>query len=145
MHPTSEMVAISHWQKVPSFAYAHLDMLPAPAMSGSDQALFFPESLRRVRGMASLPPPWPQQLTLQVMTGKATLPVPAHDLFEISEHRGSPIKAMVRLPHRAELERGGLDGAPRLISIDAGAARRAIPGSLPVTRPGLQPAPLTLR
>jgi peptidoglycan/xylan/chitin deacetylase (PgdA/CDA1 family) len=147
MHPTSETVAISHWQKVPSFAYAHLDMLPAPAMSESDQTLSFPENFRRPRG-AALPAPWPRESTLQAMTGTATLPVPAQNLFEISEHHGPQIKAMVQLPHHAWQQapaRTDSDAIARIISLDASAARRTIPGSLPVTRPGLQPGPLMLR
>ncbi|MDB5655104.1 MAG: polysaccharide deacetylase [Tardiphaga sp.] len=144
MHPTSAKVAISHWQKVPSFAYANLDMLPAPAMSASDQTLSFPESFGRGRGAVVQSAPWPRPSTLQAMTGGTTLPVPAQNLFEIAERHGEPIKAMVRLPHHAEAQ-AGPEGASRLISIDASAARRAIPGSMPVTRPGMQPGPLLLR
>ena len=145
MHPTSETVAISRWQKVPTFAYAHLDMLPAPAMSASDQTLSFPETVRRMRGAPPQPAPWPRDPTLQAMTGKATLPVPAQSLFEISERRGIPIKAMMRLPHHAQPPHDASDTMARPISIDASAARRAIPGSMPVTQPGLQPAPHAFR
>jgi peptidoglycan/xylan/chitin deacetylase (PgdA/CDA1 family) len=145
MHPTSQTVAILRWQKVPSFAYAHLDMLPAPAMSASDQTLLFPETIRRMRGMTTQPAPWPTGSVMQAMIGRSTLPVPSQTLFEIAERRNPPIKAMVRLPHHAQAPRDILDNAARPISIQASAARRAIPGSMPVTRPGLQPGPLTLR
>jgi peptidoglycan/xylan/chitin deacetylase (PgdA/CDA1 family) len=144
MHPTSQNVAISRWQKVPSFAYAHLDMLPAPAMSASDQNLSYPETVRRLRGAAPQPAPWPHDSTLQAMTGKSILPVPAQNLFEISERHSAPIRSMVRLPHHAEAQHGS-DMTARPISVDAGAARRAIPGSMPVTHPGLLPGPLVLR
>jgi len=147
MHPVSETVAITRWQKVPSFAYAHLDMLPAPAMSDSHQALAFPEPSLRARPLrdVALPSPWPRESVLQVMTGRATLPVPAQDLFEISERRSAPINAMVRLPHHAQIPaHSDPDGTARPVALEA-AARRSIPGSMPVTRPGLQPGPLTLR
>lgn len=145
MHPTSETVAITRWHKVPTFAYAHLDMLPVPAMSASDQTLSFPESLRRVRGAPPQLSPWPMGSVLQAMTGRSTLPVPAPSLFEISERRSAPIRAMVRMPHQAQTPRDAHDTVARPISIQASDARRAIPGSMPVTRPGLQPGPLTLR
>ncbi|WP_299808466.1 polysaccharide deacetylase family protein [Tardiphaga sp.] len=150
MRPTSETVAISRWPKVPSFAYAYLDMLPAPAMSASDPDLSFPQTFdrtRRVRGAVPQPVPWPRQSTLQPMTDKATLPVPAHTLFEISERHSAPVNAMVRWPHHAEQTPKHADSASvaRPISIDASAARRSIPGSMPVTRPGLQPVPSTIR
>jgi hypothetical protein len=114
-------------------------------MSASDQNLSFPETLRHMRGAALLPAPWPRDPTLQAMTGTSTLPVPAQSLFEISERRDIPIKAMVRMPHHAQAQHAGPDAMARPISIDASAARRAIPGSMPVTQPGLMPGPLTLR
>lgn len=144
MYPTSATVAISRWQKVPSFAYAHLDMLPAPAMSASDQTLSFPETRRRVRGEVPLTAPWPRELALQAMTARATLPVPSKSLFEIMERRSAPISAMVRLPHHVQ-QHQGFDTMARPISIEASAARRAIPGSMPVTQPGLQPGPHAFR
>jgi peptidoglycan/xylan/chitin deacetylase (PgdA/CDA1 family) len=144
MYPTSATVAISRWQKVPSFAYAHLDMLPAPAMSASDQTLSFPETRRRLRGEAPLTAPWPRELALQAMTDRATLPVPSKSLFEIMERRSTPISAMVRLPRHVQ-QHPDSDALARPISIEASAARRAIPGSMPVTQPGLQPGPHALR
>ena len=145
MYPTSPTVAISRWQKVPSFAYAHLDMLPAPAMSASDETLSFPETRRRLRGEAPLTAPWPRELALQAMTSQATLPVPSKSLFEIMERRSAPITALVRLPHHAQAGHQGSDAVARPITIEASAARRAIPGSMPVTQPGLQPSPHAFR
>jgi peptidoglycan/xylan/chitin deacetylase (PgdA/CDA1 family) len=143
MHPTTETVAISHWQKIPAFVYAESAMLPAPAMSASDQAMALPESFghRRARGVP-LPEtaPWPRASVLQPMTDKTTLPAPAKDLFQIAERHSVPIRALKALPHHAQT--GANDGgAPsRPMSVDAGAARRAIPGSMPVTPSGALPA-----
>jgi peptidoglycan/xylan/chitin deacetylase (PgdA/CDA1 family) len=152
MHPTTETVAISHWQKVPSFAFAHLDMLPVPAISGSDQMLSLTESFdrnRRTRGAVPLPQqaPWPRQSTLQAMTGTAVLPVPGQDLFGIAERHGAPIRALVKLPHHAQQTQPGSasDVNARQLSIDASAAKRTIPGSMPVTQQGLQPGPVMTR
>jgi peptidoglycan-N-acetylglucosamine deacetylase len=152
MHPTSETVAISHWQKVPSFAFANLDMLPAPTISASDQMLSLTESFernRRVRGAIPLPQqaPWPRQSRLQAMTDKTMLPVPAQDLFGIAERHSVAIRALVQLPHHAQQSPRGSasDSIARLISIDASAAKRTIPGSMPVTQPGLQPGPIGVR
>jgi len=149
MHPTSETVAISHWQKVPSFAFAHATMLPAPAITGSDQMLSLTENfdrVRRNRGAVPLPQqaPWPRSSELQPMTGKSTLPVPAQNLFEISERHSKPIKALLQLPHHAQRD---LDSAAtaRQIAVDAGSARRMIPGSAPLTPPGLRPGPVMAR
>jgi hypothetical protein len=59
------------------------------------------------------------------------LPVPGESLFDIAERRNKPIKALVRLPHRA-----GNHGFIRPVSIDA-VAGQTIPGAIP---PGLSPA-----
>ena len=78
------------------------------------------------------------------MTGKSTLPVPAQNLFEISERHSKPIKALLQLPHHAQRD---LDSAAtaRQIAVDAGSARRMIPGSAPLTPPGLRPGPVMAR
>src|SRR6476660_9942303 len=36
LYPASEMVAISHWPKIPNFAFANTSMLPAPSLSDMD-------------------------------------------------------------------------------------------------------------
>jgi peptidoglycan/xylan/chitin deacetylase (PgdA/CDA1 family) len=154
LHPTSETVAILRWQKVPSFAFADATMLPAPAAFAANQVTSLPESfsslrLRRpARGAVPLPEaaPWPRPATLGPMFDKATLPVPAQDLFQIGERSNVPIQALVPVPRHAQQPPAAsparADNIARPISIEAGAARRAIPGSMPVTRPGLQPGPI---
>jgi peptidoglycan/xylan/chitin deacetylase (PgdA/CDA1 family) len=149
MHPISETVATSHWPKVPRFAFAHDDMLPVPAIAAADQLLSLTANFnraRRARGATPDVAPWPRDPALQVMTDKTGLPVPAQDLFEISEKHSRPIKALVALPHHAEQNvpmRGGKsDAVVRMISIEAGAARRTIPGAIP---PGLKPMRAVVR
>jgi peptidoglycan/xylan/chitin deacetylase (PgdA/CDA1 family) len=151
LHPVSETVATSHWQKVPTFAFAHDDMLPAPAISASEQMLSLTENfnrMRRPRNAVPLPgqAPWPPATTLQTTTDTAALPVPAQSLFEIAERHGKPIKALVQLPHHAlqavPIRAGAADPIAKLISIDASAAKRTIPGAIP---PGLQPGAVPVR
>lgn len=135
LHPVTETVAITHWHKVPRFAFARIDMLPAPEITPSDQMLSLTEKFdrRRSRGAAPLPEqaPWPRVANIPAMTAIDALPVPAESLFDIAERHSQPIKALVRLPHHAEN-----DGIARLISIDANSQRRTIPGAIP---PGLSP------
>lgn len=152
LHPTSERVAISHWQKIPNFVYADTTQLPAPAFTASDQALSlletFGRSRRATRGSVPIPEqaPWPRETALQPMIDSVTLPVPAKDLFQIAEHSYAPIRALATLSHHAQQgSPHGPDGIARLISIDSTEARRNIPGSAPLTQPGLQPSPAMAR
>jgi peptidoglycan/xylan/chitin deacetylase (PgdA/CDA1 family) len=160
LHPTSETIAISHWPKVPSFVFASAETLPAPAISESDwrdgKLASLPESFDRVRrlarGAVPLPQqaPWPRLSPSQAAGSTITLPVPAKDIFEIQEKSGPATQqAVVALTHHAErmpVPAGNdTDAMTKLISIDAGASRRMIPGSMPITEPGLKPVPLTAR
>ena len=134
LHPVSETVAITHWHKVPRFAFARVDMLPVPQITPSDQMLSLTEKFdraRRPRGTTPLPEqgPWPRVAHIPAMTAIDALPVPGGSLFDIAERHNKPIKALVRLPHHAEN-----DGIARLI--DRGEASRTIPGAIP---PGLSP------
>jgi hypothetical protein len=153
LHPTSETVAISHWPKIPNFVFAGTETLPAPALTDSDWRdgrLSVPESFARprrlARGAMPLPPqaPWPRPAPLLTSTAIA-LPVPAKNVFEIRERPNA--HAVVRSAQHAErlAAPGGPDTIAKLISVDAVASRRMIPGSVPVTEPGLKPVPLTAR
>ena len=76
-----------------------------------------------------------------------TLPVPAKNVFEIQERPNA--HAVVGSAQHAERlaapTGNGTDAIAKLISVDAVASRRMIPGSVPVTEPGLKPVPLTTR
>jgi peptidoglycan/xylan/chitin deacetylase (PgdA/CDA1 family) len=157
MHPTSETVAISHWPKIPNFVFANTETLPVPALSDSDWRdgrPSLPETFERprrlARGAVPLPQqaPWPRPAPLQ--TGTAiTLPVPAKDVFEIQERPYAAVHSVVPSTQHAERLAAPAGNGPntiaKMISIDAGASRRMIPGSVPVTEPGLKPVPLTTR
>ncbi|MBS0529523.1 MAG: polysaccharide deacetylase family protein [Proteobacteria bacterium] len=150
LHPTLETVAISHWPKVPRFSFASAELLPAPAISNSDlrdgKLMLLPEAFDRsrrfARGAVPLPeePPWPRQSPVVAGNTTDALPVPAENVFTIQEKSAVPLSAVVPLAHHAEQivePARESDGIARLISLDASAAKRAIPGSLPVTQPGL--------
>ncbi len=151
LHPTTETVAISHWPKVPTFSFADTGTLPAPAVSDSDwhdgKLVLLPEAFDRsrrfARGAVPLPEeaPWPRQSPVVAASTANTLPVPAQNLFAIPEKSAAKLDAVIPLSHHAERtvapDRDG-DGIARLISLDASAAKRAIPGSVPVTRSELQ-------
>jgi peptidoglycan/xylan/chitin deacetylase (PgdA/CDA1 family) len=149
LHPPSATVATSHWPKVPNFSFANTGTLPAPAASDLDlrdgKLLFLPEAFDRsrrfVRGGVPLPeePPWPHQFA--VVEGHATnvLPVPAQDVFALPEQASVPLKAVIPLPHQAERAvqpDHEVDEIAHLISLDASAAKRTIPGSAPVKESG---------
>jgi peptidoglycan-N-acetylglucosamine deacetylase len=149
LHPTLETVAISHWPRVPSFSFASTDTLPAPAISDSDlhdgKLMLLPEPFDRVRpflrGTVPLPEeaPWPRQSVVAAGNAIDTFPVPAQNVFAIQEKSAVPLRAAIPLPHQAEQTVGpnrGVDEIAHLISIDASAAKRTIPGSAPVTQSG---------
>ena len=136
LHPVSETVALTHWHKVPRFAFAHLDMLPAPQITTSDQMLSLTENFghtRRSRSALPLPEqaPWPRIVGMPAMPAIDTMPVPGESLFDITERHNKPIAALVRLPHRADT-----NGLARLAPDHAGVGRHTIPGAIP---PGLSP------
>ncbi|HVV43077.1 MAG TPA: polysaccharide deacetylase family protein [Nitrobacter sp.] len=158
MHPVTETVAISHWPKVPSFAYADTEPLPAPAVSDSDvhdgKLILLPEDFARsrrfVRGAVPLPeePPWPREISTPASAAGNLLPIPEQALFSIPEKSAVTFSVLKPLPHHADAAAPAMptiDEIARLISIDASAAKRTIPGSQPVTVPGLQPTPAASR
>lgn len=155
LHPTSETVAISHWPKVPSFNFAHAEMLPAPDLSDTDRydglrsSEPFGRSGRLARGAVPLPQqaPWPRQPAIRAAGNMPTLSVPAQGVFEIPEKHGAAIKALTPLTHRAEqtlIPGEAADGLAKPMAIEAN-ARRPIPGSVPVTVTGLRPGPVVAR
>jgi peptidoglycan/xylan/chitin deacetylase (PgdA/CDA1 family) len=158
LHPTSENVAISRWPKIPGFTFASAEMLPAPALSDSDwregRLVSLPESFDRTRrlarGAVPLPPraPWPRPAPLPGTRDTFALPVPAKTIFEIPEKSSAAMLAVIPQAHHAGTAvPAGSDTntITKRISIDASASKRMIPGSLPITEPGLKRVPLTAR
>ena len=157
LHPPSETVAISHWPRIPKFVFADAGTLPAPSLQDSgwhDGQLLrlagpFDRTRRRARGIP-LPPqaPWPRLSPNKLGSAAIVLPVPAQSIFEFQETPRAALPAVVPSTHHAEQtvpagpEANGLE---RLISADADDSWRAIPGSLPVVKPGLLRAPIGTR
>jgi hypothetical protein len=157
LHPPSETVAISHWPRIPKFVFAGAGTLPAPSLQDSgwhDGQLLrlaepFDRSRRRAHGIP-LPPqaPWPRLSPNKLGSAGIVLPVPAQNIFEFQEKPRATAPAVAPSSHHAEQtvptgpEANNLE---RLISADADDSRRAIPGSLPVVKPGLLRAPIGTR
>jgi peptidoglycan/xylan/chitin deacetylase (PgdA/CDA1 family) len=157
LHPPSETVAISHWPRIPKFVFADAGTLPAPSLQDSgwhDGQLLrlaepFDRTRRRARGIP-LPPqaPWPRLSPDKLGSAAIVLPVPAQSIFEFQEKPRAVLPAVAPSSHHAEQT---LPAGPeaksleRLISADADDSRRAIPGSLPVVKPGLLRTPIGTR
>ena len=157
LHPPSETVAISHWPGIPKFVFADAGTLPAPSLQDSgwhDGQLLrlaepFARTRRRARGIP-LPPqaPWPRLSPNKLGSAAIVLPVPALSIFEFQEKPRAALPAVASSSHHAEqtVSAGAeANGLERLISADADDSRRAIPGSLPVVKPGLLRAPIGTR
>jgi peptidoglycan/xylan/chitin deacetylase (PgdA/CDA1 family) len=151
LHPISENVAISHWPKIPNFAFARAETLPAPAITD-----WLPESFerprRRARGAIPLPQqaPWPRPTPQQAASAAISLPVPAKDIFEIQEKTAvATQQPTVPSAHQAERTQAAVgneaDAIAKLIAVHASASRRMIPGSHRIAEPGLKRVPLTAR
>jgi len=99
LHPPLEAVAISHWPKIPNFAFADAGTLPAPLLTDSDwlEGQFpspFDRALRH--GPASWPP------TLLALNGTTpALPVPAQSIFEIQENPRATMESLSPSGRRA--------------------------------------------
>jgi hypothetical protein len=109
LHPPSETVAISHWPKIPNFAFTDAGKLPAPALSGSqwhDENLPRTEPLDAVKHLVQgvpLPAPWPLQSPPPADHAANALPVPGSSVFEIREGLRAAMQGGAPSSRRAEL------------------------------------------
>lgn len=152
VHPASGAVASARWPKVPRFRFANTKTFPAPAVSDSGlsdgKLLLLPEafsgSRRFVHGAVPLPDesPWPRQSAVAIGNSAHTFPVPAPTVFAVQEKSAVPLKVVVPLQRharpivRASRHTNEVDDNVQSISVDASAAKRTIPGSPLVLRPG---------
>src|ERR1700754_1353427 len=88
LYPTSELVATSRWPKVPGFAFAQHELLPAPLLTDSYwndvKLLDRPQARGRVIPLPR-PAPWPREVQLASIDAASALPVPATSVFEVEE------------------------------------------------------------
>lgn len=88
LHPVSELVATSRWPKVPSFAFAQHEPLPAPLLTDSywnDVKVFDQPQDHNRRIPLPRPAPWPRQVQIASTDAISVLPAPASSVFEIEE------------------------------------------------------------
>ncbi len=113
LHPPSELVAISHWPKIPGFVFREADALPVPSRSDFDS--------RALANGVPLPRqvPWPRQ-PLRAFDAAAALPIPARNVFEIPEGSFAAILPASRHAEQGIRTTGATDGPARVISEDAG-------------------------
>jgi peptidoglycan/xylan/chitin deacetylase (PgdA/CDA1 family) len=90
-YPTSELVATSRWPKIPSFAFASQEQLPAPLLPDSywNDTRLLDRPQARGRGVP-LPrqAPWPRQEQFASIEEASALPAPAASVFEVEEGLG---------------------------------------------------------
>ena len=159
LHPPSATVAMARWPRVPRFRFAASEAFPGPALSdsglsdsGSHAGRLLELDTRPYHGPAParVPTAWPQQSIVPTASNTLALPVPSPTVFERPEKRlamnygVTPIRRASSPQRRA----AGATATPvsaRLSSAEADAAKRIIPGSQPVTQPGLTPAPARTR
>jgi peptidoglycan/xylan/chitin deacetylase (PgdA/CDA1 family) len=123
LHPPSETVAISHWPKIPGFAFAGAGALPAPSLPDLDwqDGALVPLDRAALRGRGVPLPrqaPWPTLPPPVPDSAAAVLPVPAQNIFEIRE--GQRVTALASAPssHRAE-QAAAAGGATKRLATSA--------------------------
>jgi peptidoglycan-N-acetylglucosamine deacetylase len=136
LHPPSDDVAISHWPKILSFAFADVGTLPAPALSDWDwrdgQMVPSEEPFERGRRVARGVPlpreaPWPrQQSILPLDTAALALPVPAQSIFEFKEKSHVVMQTVASSSDHEEP--AVAERETKLSSADAGDIRHGIHG-----------------
>jgi peptidoglycan-N-acetylglucosamine deacetylase len=91
VHPTSEDVAITRWQKLPNFVFEESDTMPVPDASSFDLAQanlaidLDPAEHASRRGSSLAETAWPRVENLPVVDTAVSMPIPAATLFEIPE------------------------------------------------------------
>jgi peptidoglycan-N-acetylglucosamine deacetylase len=131
LHPPTEDVAISHWPKIPNFAFAGADMLPAPALAdfnwlGSEPLAFAEpfDHTKRVGHSVPREAPWPQLSMLPLENAAITLPAPEQSLFEMPNGlRAALQNVAVSSRHVEPAASSALESHSRLVSADTGSRR----------------------
>jgi peptidoglycan/xylan/chitin deacetylase (PgdA/CDA1 family) len=152
IRPRTDSVAVARWPRVPRFRFTQSETLPGPALSDSEMQggklleLDLPLSIHQLRtrhGVVAWPlhTSQPQQMVLHA-SGNA-LPVPSPSVFAMPEKvvaMNYGVTPMRRSVPRRQASDGHPAAGAKLTSTETDVARRVIPGSQPITRPGLTPA-----
>ena len=131
LHPPTEDVAISHWPKIPNFAFAGADMLPAPALADfnwlGSEPLAFAEPFDHAKRLGHGVPreaPWPQLSTPPLENAAITLPAPEQSLFEMPNGLRAALQSVaVSSRHVQPAASSGLEQRTRLVSADTDSRR----------------------
>jgi peptidoglycan/xylan/chitin deacetylase (PgdA/CDA1 family) len=130
-HPPSENALIAHWPKIPSFIFADLGQLPAPALSDFDWPEAQPITLAGLPDHRSRPPiSWPRP-SEPLPGSAATLPAPGQNLFDMPIGLGVTlhnIAASTRSVH--QLAAGTREARAKLVSAESRDSRRFIRGKI---------------
>jgi peptidoglycan/xylan/chitin deacetylase (PgdA/CDA1 family) len=132
LHPPTENVAISHWPKIPNFAFAGANLLPAPALADFDwlggEPLAFAEPFdhaKRLAHGAQREAPWPLLSTLPLENAAITLPVPEQSLFEMPDGLRAALQSAAAASRHAEQAASSApEPRTKLVSTDTGSSRR---------------------
>jgi len=132
LHPPTEDVAISHWPRIPNFAFAGADMLPAPALADFNwlggEPLAFAEPFDHAKRLGHGVPRdahWPQLSTLPLQNAAITLPAPEHSLFEMPDGLRAALQSVaVSSRHVEPAASSERESHTKLVSADTGSSRR---------------------
>jgi peptidoglycan/xylan/chitin deacetylase (PgdA/CDA1 family) len=129
-HPPADNGLIAHWPRPPTFEFADLGQLPAPALPDLDQADAQPIALAEIDHRSRAPAPWPQQV-LPPPADAASLPAPDGGLFEMPIGLGFTLQkiASASREHAGSRQRvAAAQRAPTAARQSQGASRRAASG-----------------
>jgi peptidoglycan/xylan/chitin deacetylase (PgdA/CDA1 family) len=126
LHPPTENVAISHWPKIPNFAFTGADMLPAPALADFNwlggEPLAFAEPFDHAKRLGHGVPretAWPRLSSLPLENAAITLPAPEQSLFEMPDGlRAALQKVAVSSRHIEPAASSADESHTKLVSAD---------------------------
>lgn len=128
MHPASETVAIAHWPKIRSFAFASSETIVVPALSDSywndDWLTPSAQGGRRASGgPLSRQVAWPRPTPPE--SAAIALPAPSPSVFEL---RDGPALALAAARSRRQAEQAAASEADKPVTAEAGASPRMTAG-----------------
>ena len=125
MHPASESVAITHWPKIRSFAFASTETLVVPALSDSYWNDDWPTPSRQAGRRTQWPNPVPPE------SAGIALPAPGPGVFELKD---GPALLQAAARSRRQAEQAASAETAKALAAEAEAAPRAGAGKSRVGR-----------